>query len=1397
MGSQAASKRWAVLFYLSDSSPSLQDIVHIGASPQMAIAIQQNHSGHAERYLLSQRKLHLPPPPVQKITATHPSDPIMLADFLQWGLEACPAAHVAVIFVNAGIANFQHPASKLVGHSVDSNIDLLYLHQVLAQVLSTARHGHTQLDLLAFTRPTSQFIETAYQLADVTHLLVGPQANEPTPNIRLSVLLPAWQQQLQHDAATGAITSAAQLAALTVEHAPNLSALNLKQLDNITRAFDTLTMALLQSLGDDIIWKVVWDETSQTLFNFLPAAGEPTPTNVDLNTWLAQFRRALNTAAEQAIPQWYAKKLEKLPPDQRADLRQAVGTPHADPQTLERAITAYLNELPSWTANDFQIIKSQQQRAANLAELADRALALLEPGLDRFILAHTTPSTNRHGVSIYLPTNLDRLTETPYLSLAFNQQTHWIALLGAINLIARHPRALWRLASSMLTTAGGAAREDLLRRLIGPDSVMVGFRQQFRALASPARLTLSLEPHSKTGDGENAAAEGIAATQYRLHLESHEIGATVLEQNSRVNPQTIDAALTNLEQLLQRGWATSEHLHFLESLGRTLGEDIIQNLADALNNEYRQLAWLGTVSNVPHLQIQLPRQLMRYPWELLHDGYGLLCERYALGRQVFMEVGLAKPIPPRLRGSIRALIIGDPLFTPEYLAQAAATGQRWVQLPGAQEEAEQVAQTFEQLAQIFGSTISFSRNADTRIHRKLTKLEFRDLLRNGHYDIIHFAGHALFDPDHPEQSAWLLSDGPLWAQEIRNTLARVDSPPWLVFANACESAMDSGRRTNRYQGDVFGLATAFINQGVAAYIGPLWPVNDTMAAQMATDFYYALLLEHASLGEALRYARLEARRVALGNGNAPPRDVSPLPTQIGLGWASFALYGDPSARLLESLWTPHHLASNAIPRAMPDRASKPHRIRIQRPVHPVQAPVEDTLALVAGPGMAPLPADAVRGTTTIPAGQQLLELVEVNGIRHWQTINHKTRQRVLLAGSAVAALSTAPDTRRQLGLARGAKDYARILGRWLFHREEGSLIEKLVAQYDRDVVPKETLWLLQADGSRTPLEPGAWWWFDGNTNAETDRVLLILHGTFSSTAAPIAGLGKDFLRWATRYYRGVIAFDHWTLSKSPLDNARNLWDLLDGNLRQARRRLDIVAHSRGGLVARAMIELERHHRVANRVVFVSTPNSGATLADPTNWGHAADNLVNVLHLDKFGIYGRLSSLLARLVINQQKLEQRAKTVAAHIPGVQAQNPRAMGPDDFLGMLQRGNGPASNVIYAGVAANYEPRPEEITLKNLFKATSAKIVDAATDSLVTSFNDLVVDTAHVWAVDTPVGLTSTETVPWLPAENLLVYNPGQQMKTPPGAISLNVTGVHHTNIFYYRQTRNFLRDQLSRP
>ena len=58
-------------------------------------------------------------------------------------------------------------------------------------------------------------------------------------------------------------------------------------------------------------------------------------------------------------------------------------------------------------------------------------------------------------------------------------------------------------------------------------------------------------------------------------------------------------------------------------------------------------------------------------------------------------------------------------------------------------------------------------------------------------------------------------------------------------------------------------------------------------------------------------------------------------------------------------------------------------------------------------------------------------------------------------------------------------------------------------------------------------------------------------------------------------YRVVLGLDHWTLSKTPEDNARLLVDELRAFNADYLKRgsLDVITHSRGGLVARSFCEL--------------------------------------------------------------------------------------------------------------------------------------------------------------------------------------------------------------------------------
>ncbi len=84
-------------------------------------------------------------------------------------------------------------------------------------------------------------------------------------------------------------------------------------------------------------------------------------------------------------------------------------------------------------------------------------------------------------------------------------------------------------------------------------------------------------------------------------------------------------------------------------------------------------------------------------------------------------------------------------------------------------------------------------------------------------------------------------------------------------------------------------------------------------------------------------------------------------------------------------------------------------------------------------------------------------------------------------------------------------------------------------------------------------------------DAAAGPMLVFIHGTASSTVGSYADLqtsSADYWRtFATRYGERIYAFEHRTMSESPIENALQLASTLPRNAR-----LHIVTHSRGGLV---------------------------------------------------------------------------------------------------------------------------------------------------------------------------------------------------------------------------------------
>jgi hypothetical protein len=301
-----------------------------------------------------------------------------------------------------------------------------------------------------------------------------------------------------------------------------------------------------------------------------------------------------------------------------------------------------------------------------------------------------------------------------------------------------------------------------------------------------------------------------------------------------------------------------------------------------------------------------------YPWEMAAfrspQGTVILGPDFELTRQFRTLSSTVPGIAPALNDSLKILVIADPAPGVYHLKGARAEGLKVVEVlksvkevwkeklklqvhvrigsPDARSDAA-FASTLDEL----GRSSAVVASADT-----CDALEILKLLLTEQFDIVHFAGHGIFNPANGSEGWVLDGDCILSANEI----FKVRQVPRLVVANACYSAKTNEPDTAI--ADLIGavpvvrqqvsLAEAFFQRGIQNYIGAGWAVDDGQALDLAVAFYRHALgvgtkgnriytSPPATLGRALA----KARRLLLNQGG-------------GTTWAAYQHYGQVTAKLL-------------------------------------------------------------------------------------------------------------------------------------------------------------------------------------------------------------------------------------------------------------------------------------------------------------------------------------------------------------------------------------------------------------------------------------------------------------------------------------------------------------------
>jgi len=398
----------------------------------------------------------------------------------------------------------------------------------------------------------------------------------------------------------------------------------------------------------------------------------------------------------------------------------------------------------------------------------------------------------------------------------------------------------------MAKVKGKAEPLDLYRVVWQDESILVDAESKVRTFAAAAeksvkvpKRVLQLEliregKHLKISAYEQAAGQVSTVRQY----EEMPIPIDRIDKRCREMVET-------LNNVNRRGRLAHEVLIKLRELGQVLRDDLFTHEVKKRIKETR----------ADHLILNLDDQLVHVPWELLHDGRQFLCQRFSMGRLVKTRQSIIDSRTRALARPFKMLILADPKGD----------------LKGAYEEGIQI-RDFMEKDRDFINVVFKSDNITTNF--------IKEKIRN--FDLVHFAGHAEYNPDNSGKSGWRLSDGVFKAWEI-SKLAGTAAMPALIFSNACQSARTENWRIKaHFQNEIFGLANAFILAGVKHYVGTFWEILDEPSSRFALECYKQAL-SGVTVGEAIRQARLS------------------LIQEYGeetIAWASYLLYGDPTYNYL-------------------------------------------------------------------------------------------------------------------------------------------------------------------------------------------------------------------------------------------------------------------------------------------------------------------------------------------------------------------------------------------------------------------------------------------------------------------------------------------------------------------
>ncbi|MFA7337682.1 MAG: CHAT domain-containing tetratricopeptide repeat protein [Candidatus Obscuribacterales bacterium] len=313
-----------------------------------------------------------------------------------------------------------------------------------------------------------------------------------------------------------------------------------------------------------------------------------------------------------------------------------------------------------------------------------------------------------------------------------------------------------------------------------------------------------------------------------------------------MDPQSLELIREDIATFFEM--SSTEGWEVPVSLCRRLYQSLLGPVLENLNPGIERLLL------IPH------GSLYHLPFSALHDQSGYVCERFAVS-----YVPTVSLIPILASAQNRKSETDDATGDARYLVTAisdySATREGGMVFSSRLRSSaglEDLAYTMEEANSILSlgqsSTVSSGASTGSTL---LTNEEVKRSLPEmfGDFDVVHFAGHAIFNHDEPMASGLVLSDGSILsaASILEGNALRTERGRLLVL-----SACQTGVNVVTEGGEILGLARALMYAGMPNLVLSLWEVADRSTAELMQDFHTCWQSGKISVAQALRQAQLKA-----------------------------------------------------------------------------------------------------------------------------------------------------------------------------------------------------------------------------------------------------------------------------------------------------------------------------------------------------------------------------------------------------------------------------------------------------------------------------------------------------------------------------------------------------------